>query len=113
MNSDIIQSLIDASLLIGQEPPPPGGSMFSIFFLVLIFAGMWFLIIAPQRKRQKEHEAMVKALSTGDVVLTNGGIIGTITNVKEDRLVLKIADNTKVELHRNYVQSRLESRGES
>ena len=74
-------------------------------FFGLLFAAMYFLMIAPQRKKQKEHEKMLAALGTGDEVLTNGGIYGTITNVKEDRFVLRIADNTKVEIGKSFVSA--------
>jgi len=77
--------------------------------LILLFVGMWFLIIGPQRKRQKEHDAMLTALKSGDTVVTSGGIFGTITNVKDDRLVLRIADNTKIELAKNFVSKKIES----
>lgn len=77
--------------------------------LILLFVGMWFLIIGPQRKRQKEHDAMLTALKSGDTVVTSGGIFGTITNIKEDRLVLRIADNTKIELAKNFVSKKIES----
>jgi preprotein translocase subunit YajC len=70
---------------------------------------MWFLIIGPQRKRQKAHEDMLSKLETGDTVVTSGGIFGTITNVKEDRLVVRIADNTKVELGKNFVSKKIEA----
>ena len=49
---------------------------------------MWFLIIGPQRKRQKEHEKMLSELKSGDEVVTSGGIFATVTNVKEDRLIV-------------------------
>ena len=77
--------------------------------LILLFLGMWFLIIGPQRKRQKEHEAMLSKLQTGDAVVTSGGIFGTITNVKDDRLVVRIADNTKIELGKNVVSKKIDS----
>ena len=77
--------------------------------LILLFAGMWFLIIAPQLKRQKAHDKMVTELKSGDAIVTSGGIHGTITNVKEDRLVVRIADNVKIELTRQSVGSRVSS----
>ena len=84
--------------------------LFAQFFpLILLFLGMWFLIIGPQRKRQKEHEAMLSQLKTGDSVVTSGGIFGTITNVKEDRLIVRIADNTKIELGKNFISKKVES----
>ena len=77
--------------------------------LILLFLGMWFLIIGPQRKRQKEHDKMLSELKSGDEVVTSGGIFATVSNVKEDRLVVRIADNTKVELAKNFVSKKIES----
>lgn len=77
--------------------------------IILLFVGMWFLIIAPQRKRQKAHEKMLSELKTGEEIITTGGIYATITNVKDDRLVVRIADNTKVELGKSFVASKVNS----
>lgn len=92
-------------VFLAQSTPPAGGGMFQILFLVFMFAAMYFLMIAPQRKKQKEHEKMLKALESGDEIVTNGGIYGVITNVKEDRFVVRIADNTKIELGKGFVQA--------
>lgn len=73
----------------------------------LLFAGMWFLLIAPQKKKQKEHINMIAQLRAGDEVVTTSGIIGTITNVKTDRFVIKVDDNTKIEVYKAFVQSRV------
>lgn len=92
----------------GGSPQQSGGIPgVMILGYVLLFAAMYFFMIAPQRKKQKEHERMIKSLESGDEVLTNGGIFGVITNVKEDRFVVRIADNTKVELGKGFVQSVL------
>lgn len=72
---------------------------------VLLFAAMYFFMIAPQRKKQKEHEKMLKALQSGDEIVTTGGIYGTITNVKDDRFVVRIADNTKIEVGKGFVSA--------
>ena len=65
--------------------------------IVLIFAIMYFLMIRPQQKKMKEHRAMVEALSRGDQVVTQGGLIGKITKVKEDNEVeVEIATGVKV-----------------
>jgi len=74
---------------------------------VLLFAAMYFFMIAPQRKKQKTHEAMLKSLESGDEIVTTGGIFGVITNVKEDRFVVRIAENTKIEVGKGFVQSVL------
>lgn len=87
---------------------PPGGGLNLIFFMLLMFAGMWFLVIAPQRKKQKQHEAMVKALKSGDRVVTMGGVYGEVTNVKDDRLVVRIAENTKVEINRAFIHAKID-----
>jgi len=84
-----------------------------LIFMGLMFAAMWFLMIAPQRKKQKEHEKMVKALGSGDEILTAGGIYGVVTNVKDDRLVVRIAEGTKVEIGRSFVQTVLKKAGSS
>ncbi len=67
-------------------------------FLILLFAGMWFLLIAPQRKREKQRRKMLAETKVGDEVVTIGGIYGTITNKSEKTYTLKIADNTKIEI---------------
>ncbi|MEM9967117.1 MAG: preprotein translocase subunit YajC [Pseudomonadota bacterium] len=65
--------------------------------LILIFAIMYFLLIRPQQKKVKEHQAMVAALRRGDQVVTQGGVIGKVAKVKEDgELEVEIADGVKV-----------------
>ena len=103
-----MSSLIAAPEFFAQTaaPAPQGGipGMMIVGYL-LLFAAMYFFMIAPQRKKQKEHEKMLSALQSGDEVITTGGIFGVITNVKEDRFVVRIADNTKVELGKGFVQT--------
>ena len=74
---------------------------------LLLFAAMYFFMIAPQRKKQKEHEKLLKSLESGDDIVTTGGIFGTITNVKEDRFVVRIAENTKIEIGKAFVTTVL------
>jgi len=65
--------------------------------LILIFAIMYFLLIRPQQKKLKEHQAMVAGLRRGDQVVTQGGVIGKVVKVKDDgELELEIADGVKV-----------------
>jgi preprotein translocase subunit YajC len=79
--------------------------------MVLLFGAMYFFLIAPQRKKQKEHEKMLKELQSGDEIVTSGGIFGVITNVKDDRFVVRIADNTKIEIGKGFVQTVLRKAG--
>ncbi len=73
------------------------GGLASFIPIILIFAIMYFLMIRPQQKKMKEHRAMVEALSRGDKVVTQGGLIGKITKVMEDNEVeVEIAKDVKV-----------------
>lgn len=87
------------------------GWMDTMLVMLLFIGGMYFLLIAPQRRKQKKHEKMLAELQVGEKVLTNGGIYGIISQVKKpDRFVIKIADNTKVEIHRNFIQNKLDAK---
>ena len=96
--------------ILAQQPTPSGG-FGQIIFLVLMFAAMYFLMIAPQRKKAKEHAKMLEALSTGDEVVTAGGIYGEITNKKDDRFVVRIADGTKVEIGKAFIHALVKKAG--
>lgn len=95
--------------LAEAAPSAPTGTGLggNIIIMILLFGAMWFLLIAPQRKRQKQQAQMIKELTVGDNVITAGGIYGTITNVKDDRLVIKIADNTRIEVVKNAIQTKV------
>jgi preprotein translocase subunit YajC len=97
--------LVDAPSVLAQQSTPPPGGLMSFLPFVLIFAAMYFLMIAPQRKKQKEHMKMLESLSTGDEVITAGGIYGEITNKKDDRFVIRIADGTKVEIGKAFIHA--------
>ena len=81
----------------------PLGQM--IAFMVMIFAIMYFLMIRPQQKRDRQRREMLAALSKGDKVITNGGIYGTIVGLNEKTVVLKVSDDplTKIEFARGSV----------
>ena len=82
-----------------------GGSAIASFIpLILIFAIMYFLLIRPQQKKLKEHQPMVEALRRGDQVVTQGGIIGKVTKVKDDgEIEVEIASGVKVRVVRSTV----------
>ena len=75
--------------------------------LILIFAAFYFLLIAPQRKKQKEHNKMIEALEKGAQVKTIGGLLGTVTGVKDDRFVIRIGENMKVEVAKEAIAAKL------
>jgi preprotein translocase subunit YajC len=102
---------VESAVLAQAQPAAPAGGMGQIIFLVLMFAAMYFLMIAPQRKKQKEHTKMLEALSTGDEVVTAGGIYGEITNKKEDRFVIRIAEGTKIEVGKAFIHALVKKAG--
>jgi preprotein translocase subunit YajC len=74
--------------------------------LLLMFVGMYFLLVVPNQKKQKQWNTMLASLKNGDKVTTNGGIRGTIVSVKDDVLVLKVApDNIKMEVVKSAIAS--------
>ena len=78
-----------------------------IFTLVLIFAVMYFMVIRPQSKRNKAHQALVAALAEGDEVLASGGIVGRITGVAEQFVTLEVARDVQVKVQRHSVSAVL------
>ena len=81
------------------------GNAFAQFIpLILIFAIMYFLLIRPQQKKLKDHQAMVEALRRGDQVVTQGGLIGKVSKVKEDNEIeVELAEGVKVRVVKNTV----------
>jgi len=75
-------------------------SIAPILFLVLIFAAMYFFMIKPQRKRQKEQQELVQELRRGDKVVTTGGIYGQIENLSQDTVVLRIESGATMKVAR-------------
>ena len=90
------------------DPSAPGGGLMGFLPMILIFVAFWFLLIAPQRKKQKEHDKMIKALEKGANVKTVGGIFGTVTGVKDDRFVVRIAENIKVEVSKDAISAKID-----
>lgn len=76
------------------------GAIAQFIPLILIFVIMYFLILRPQQKRMKDHRNMVSELKRGDQVVTQGGLIGKVTDVKDDELTVEIAQGVKVRVVR-------------
>jgi preprotein translocase subunit YajC len=79
-----------------------GGGLGAFFPIILIFVVFYFLLIRPQQKKVKQHRELLNLVKRGDRVLTGGGIIGTVTRVKDDgQLVVEIADGVKITVLRD------------
>lgn len=78
-------------------------ALMSFLPLILIFVVFYFLLIRPQTKRQKEHREMVSNLSAGDEVVTAGGVLGTITSVKEQFVKIKVSDGVELTVQRSTI----------
>nr|WP_259374310.1 preprotein translocase subunit YajC [Calidifontimicrobium sp. SYSU G02091] len=87
-------------------PAATGGaesSLLSLLPLVLMFVVLYFIMIRPQMKRQKEHKAMVEALAKGDEIVTAGGLAGRISKLGDSYIGVEIADGVEVQVQRNAV----------
>ena len=80
---------------------------YALVALVMLFGLMYFMMIRPQMKRQKEHRALIAALAKGDEVVTNGGIAGRVEEVGETFITVEIATNVKVKVQKGAVQQVL------
>ena len=87
------------------QEPAATSSLMSFLPLIVIFAVFYFMLIRPQMKRSKEHRQLVAQLSKGDEVITNGGLLGRITDVSESFVTLELADNLQIKLQRQAVAS--------
>jgi len=87
-----------------QDAAPQGG-LLSFLPLIVIFVVFYFLLIRPQTKRAKEHRQLVEKLAVGDEVVTNGGLLGKITNVGDSFVTVELADNVKIKLQKHAVAS--------
>ncbi|MBD3232719.1 MAG: preprotein translocase subunit YajC [candidate division Zixibacteria bacterium] len=100
-----------AFAMAGSQGGEGGGNIFLSFLpFILMFVILYFLLIRPQTKKQKEHQKMLSELRKGDRVVTNSGIFGTIVgiNEKDNVVVLKIAENVKVEVLRSSIGGRVQ-----
>ena len=86
--------------LLLQSAGGMGSLVFQLLPFLLIFGVFYFLIIMPQRKRQQQLQAMISALKAGDRIITTGGIIATVTSVRETTLIVRSADKTMLEISR-------------
>jgi preprotein translocase subunit YajC len=90
---------------MAQGAAPAGDGVMSIVFLIGMFVIMYFFLIRPQVKRQKQHKAMVEALKKGDEIQTMGGVMGKVTDLGDNFMKLEVADNVVVTVRRTAVEA--------
>jgi len=103
MSHFILAILADATA--AGSTASPSFNPTPIIYLVCLGVIFYFLTIRPQSQRQKEQDAMIKAIKTGDKVITSSGIHGLVSNVKETTVIVKIADNVKIEMEKSSIGS--------
>jgi preprotein translocase subunit YajC len=91
------------TLAVLQTAAPNRGFMILLIYIVSFGAIAWFLLIKPQRRVQQQHQQMLSALKRNDEVMTEGGIIGTVVHIAEDRVTLKSGENTRIVVARSKI----------
>ena len=94
-----------SNAMAAGEAPQGGGPLQLVFMIALFFGIMYFMIIRPQSKKAKEHAALLDALTKGDEVVTNGGILGKIVKLGDNFVELKISDSSNIKIQRHAIAS--------
>lgn len=100
-----MNGLIPEAMAQSAGGASPGGGIAPILMMVVFIAIFYFLLIRPQQKKAKEHQAMVTKLSSGDEVVTSGGILGKIVEVGDAFVTLEIAPNVQIKVQKFQVTS--------
>jgi preprotein translocase subunit YajC len=99
----------DSFLAMAAPSGQTGGSgLMGILPFVVMLVAFYFLIIAPQNKKRKQHQKMIDTLEKGAKIKTAGGLLGTVTGVKDDCFVIRISENVKVEVAKEAVSAKID-----
>ena len=102
-----IDFLIPVAHAQATAPAQPGGMMSTLLFPIILIAVMYFLMIRPQMKRQKEHRAMLEKLGKGDEVITSGGLAGTIVSLNDTFITVEVAQDVQLRVQKGAISSVL------
>ena len=106
---DVVSSIAMMGAPQGQPGQSGGGGMLGMLLpMVIIFGIFYFMLIRPQQRKEKERQKMIDEVKSGARVMFCGGMIGTVTNIKDGMFLIKVADNVKVEVARGAVNRVLE-----
>ncbi|HDS1041146.1 TPA: preprotein translocase subunit YajC [Stenotrophomonas maltophilia] len=100
---NLLAFLIPAAHAQAAGGQPPGMGWQTFLLPIVLIAVMYFLMIRPQMKRQKEHKAMLEKIKRGDEVLTNGGIAGVVTDIGDNFITIEVADNVRIRVQKGAV----------
>lgn len=100
-------NLISNAYAEGAAPASAGPGSEMLIMIGIFFVIMYFMIIRPQSKRQKEHKALMESLSKGDEVVTNGGLMGKIRGVSDDTIRIELAENVVIKVQKHAIGSVL------
>ncbi len=101
------------NLLSAAETTNSGGSILGMLPLIAIFAAMYFLLLRPQRKRQKETRNLQSSLQEGDEIVMSSGIYGWISSVEDDYFWVEIAKDTEIRVSKSAVTNRISTNSQS
>jgi preprotein translocase subunit YajC len=99
-------SMMNIWMLAAAQPAAPGGfggQIAAFLPMILVMVVFWFILIAPQRKQQKQRDLMLKNLKKGDKVITTGGIHGEIIEISDEDIKLRVADKTELRFTRGSI----------
>lgn len=111
MTADFIAPILAMGPPPNPNQPAWAQAISTMMPIVLIFVVFYFMLIRPEQKRRKETQKLIDSLRSGDKIITTSGILGAVTNVKEKTVIVRIADNVKIEILRTAVQT-VTQRGE-
>ncbi len=100
-----MNSLIPDAMAQAAGGAPAGGGLTPFIMMAVFVVIFYFLLIRPQQKKQKEHQAMLSKITTGDEVVTSGGILGRVVETGDQFLTIEIADNVRIKVQRFQVTS--------
>jgi preprotein translocase subunit YajC len=115
MNNIVYSGVPDgtASQPTTTAAPSASSGLFQMLFLLLIFfVMMYFLVIMPQKRREKQFKEMISSIKRGDTVITSGGVVGKVIDVKNDTLKIKTANTTELEISKAFVAKVIKEKSE-
>ncbi|MEQ8081057.1 preprotein translocase subunit YajC [Xanthomonas hortorum pv. vitians] len=100
---DFLIPVAQAQATGGAPAAGPMGSLSTFALPIILIAVMYFLMIRPQMKRQKEHKSLLEKLSRGDEVITSGGVAGVISDIGDNFITVEVADNVRIRVQKSAV----------